>query len=138
MNPTKREESPMKTPSFRSDRSFHTATSSNGSPRLNLMEREFHKVVRRIEDRLVHHGDRPQIEALILAFLNRSLGPSTSGVAAATGITPEAAEVHLRALSEAHRIWGQPAHGNETAWHISQEGRAYLRQRGLRQLQSAL
>lgn len=84
----------------------------------------------------MHHCDRPKIEMQILAFIHQALGPSTEGIAVAMGISNEAAAVHLRALSEANRIWGQPVHGNETAWYISNEGRHFLASKGLREIHS--
>ena len=127
----------MKTFPFSKSERFRSSPSSGSGLRLGLIEHEFHKVVGKIEERIVHHGDRPEIEARILAFVNQALGPSTEGVAAAMGISAPAAAVHLRGLSEANRIWGQPAHGNEMAWHISNEGRRYLAEKGWQQILAA-
>jgi hypothetical protein len=80
---------------------------------------------------LVHASERPEIEGRILAFLNRSNGPTTAGVAAEMRISPKAAEVHLSELRNANRVWSQPSHGSAVTWHISLEGQHYLGERAL-------
>ena len=75
----------------------------------------------------MHASDRPEIEGMILAFLNHSNGPTTAGVAAEMRISPEAAAVHLEELESANRVWSQPSHGSAVTWHISLEGHHYLR-----------
>jgi predicted ArsR family transcriptional regulator len=80
----------------------------------------------------VHASDRPEIEAHVLMFLDHASGPTTGGIAAEMGISPEAAIVHLEALEEANRIWSQPSHGAEVTWHIALEGQHFIEQRGLR------
>ncbi len=76
-------------------------------------------------------SERPEIEGRILAFLNRSNGPTTAGVAAEMRISPEAAKVHLAELRNANRVWSQPSHGSAVTWHISLEGQHYLGERSL-------
>jgi hypothetical protein len=88
------------------------------------------RLVERLQDGLVHASDRPEIEGRILAFLNRSNGPTTAGVAAEMRISPKAAAVHLSELQNANRVWSQPSHGSAVTWHISLEGQHYLGQRG--------
>jgi len=78
------------------------------------------------EDRIVHHCDRPDVEVRILNFLSRAHGPTTDGIASAMGISRGAAEVHLGALKNAGRIWGQRVRGTSTAWQISLQGRHFL------------
>lgn len=85
-----------------------------------------HALVENIGEGVLHRSDRPEIELRILAFLTRATGASTEGVANEMGISADAAAVHLGLLEAANRIWGQPAHGNEKAWHVSQEGRHFL------------
>lgn len=90
------------------------------------MEKEFREVFEEIGKDFLHHSGRPKIEMQILAFVARCLGPSTEGIAKEMGISSKAAAVHLETLVAAGRICGQPAHGNETAWQISQSGRQFL------------
>jgi len=92
-------------------------------------EQTLHQVVERMEDRLLHHCDRPEIEMKILAFLAHALGPTTDGIAREMDIGPDAALTHLTALHETKRIWGQvePTGGN--SWPITHEGRHYLAER---------
>lgn len=82
-----------------------------------------------MEERILHHSDRPEIELRILTFLTHALGPSTEGIAREMGISSEAAAVHLQELSEADRIWSQPGPGGESSWHLSQAGRHFLAER---------
>ena len=98
---------------------------------LDLAEKEMHHLVEKLEDRLLHCSDRPEIEGKILAFLNHSNGPTTEGIAAEMQISPEAAIVHLEELENANRIWSQPSHGAEVGWYISLEGQHYIQQRGM-------
>ena len=102
-----------------------------GVNRLNLAENEMHHLIERLADGLGHAMDRPSIEIRILSFLGHSNGPSTAGIAAEMGISPRAAEVHLSELEHANRVWNQPCHGATATWHISHEGRHYIKQRGL-------
>ena len=67
-----------------------------------------------MEDRILHHSDRPEIELRILSFLTHALGPSTEGVAREMGISSDAAAVHLQALVEADRVWSQSGPGART------------------------
>jgi predicted ArsR family transcriptional regulator len=96
------------------------------APQFNLAEAEFRTVVEELEDRLVHHCERPEIEVRILDFIARAHGPSTEGIAAEMGISPAAAKVHLRQLRKADRIWGQPIRGGGMGWYASQAGRHFL------------
>jgi DNA-binding MarR family transcriptional regulator len=100
--------------------------------RLNLAENEMHHLVENLQEGLVHASDRPEIEARILFFLDHASGPTTAGIAAEMGISPEAAAVHLEALEVANRIWSQPSHGAEVTWHIALEGQHFMARRGLR------
>jgi hypothetical protein len=84
-----------------------------------------------LREGLVRASERPEIEGRILAFLNRSNGPTTAGVAAEMRISPEAAKVHLAELRNANRVWSQPSHGSAVTWHISLEGQHYLGERSL-------
>ena len=83
-----------------------------------------------IEDRIFNHCDRPEIEVRILNFIAHAHGPDTRGVAAAMGISPAAAKVHLRELRAAGRIWGQRIRADEMSWHVSQEGKRFLAGKG--------
>jgi hypothetical protein len=96
------------------------------APQLNLAEQELHALVEQIGEGILQRSNRPEIELRILAFLTHATGASTEGIANEMGISVDAAAVHLGLLEEANRIWGQPAHGNEKAWHISQEGRHFF------------
>jgi len=107
-----------------------TPTTPLELPALRQAEQELHSVAEQIAERISHHSDRPEIELRILKFLTHAFGPSTEGIATEMGISPEAIVVHLEALHEANRIWGQVLHGEQKSWHISQEGRHFLAQRG--------
>ena len=98
--------------------------------RLNSIEGEFSAVMENVAGGLLHHCDRPEIEVRILAFLSHAMGPTTGGIARQMGISREAAEIHLRALSSDNRIWGQPIHSTDCEWHIAQGGRHFLKQYG--------
>jgi hypothetical protein len=104
--------------------------SSHAPVQFNLMEREFSAVIQRTGEQILHHCDRPDIEVQILGFLRHAVGATTAGIARAMGISTAAAEVHLRCLSDAHRIWGQPIHGGEMEWYLGLEGRHFLKERG--------
>jgi hypothetical protein len=93
---------------------------------------EMQLLVEDLQEGLVHASDRPEVEARILKFLDHASGPTTAGIAAEMGISPRAAAVHLEALEEANRVWSQPSHGAEFAWHIALEGQHFMEQRGLR------
>ena len=99
---------------------------------LYLAEHEMHLLVEELQEGLVHAFDRPEIEGRILKFLDVGSGPTTAGIAAEMGISPRAAAVHMEALEEANRIWSQPSHGADVAWHIALEGQHFIEQRGLR------
>jgi predicted transcriptional regulator len=101
-------------------------------PGAESVEKTLHEVAARIEDRLLHHCDRPEIEMKILKFLEHALGPTTDGVAREMGISSDAAAIHLQALNEANRTWSQPGRAGEQSWHISLEGRRYLADRAHR------
>jgi hypothetical protein len=109
--------------------SFFTPPAREWAPQFNLAEAEFRTVVEELEDRLVHHCERPEIEVRILDFIARAHGPSTEGIAAEMGISPAAAKVHVRQLRKANRIWGQPVRGGGMGWYASQPGRRFLEQK---------
>jgi hypothetical protein len=108
----------------------YTPPASAWAPTLNLAEREFHIPMAKIEDRIFYHCDRPDIEVRILNFIARAHGPDTRGIAAAMGISEAAADVHLRELRAARRIWGQRIRADEMSWHVSQEGKRFLAGKG--------
>lgn len=97
-----------------------------GSSMLDLAEHEFRQVFDRIEDRILHHCDRPEIEMRILSFLSHAHGPTTEGIATAMSIPRSAAEVHLDALQTSGRIWCQRVRGISRAWYLSNEGSNFL------------
>ena len=108
---------------------------ANGGARvssLGLAERELASLFSGMEERILHHCDRPDGEVRILAFIAQAQGPTTDGIAKEIGISLAAAEFHLRELRRANRVWGQPVKGNTTSWYVSQEGRRFLAQRGNR------
>ena len=109
-----------------------TAGGAGGSwaPPLNLAEREFTGLFSGIKERILHHCDRPEGEMRILAFIGSAQGPTTDGIAKEFGFSVAAAEFHLRELSQANRVWGQPVRANTMSWHISQAGRRFLAERG--------
>jgi hypothetical protein len=120
----------IKHPSRGAKQTFYTPIEAAWAPRLNLAEEEFRVPLAEIEERSVHHCDRPEIEVRILDFISRAHGPNINGIAAEMGISVAAAEVHVRELQRVRRIWGQPMHGGEMAWHIAQEGTHFLAERG--------
>jgi len=101
--------------------------SIEGPPRSELDEHKFEAAVEEVGHNILHHSDRPVIETRILAFLAQAVGPTTDGIAREMGIPSHAAVVHLQALGEANRIWGQVVHGFGVEWHISLEGRHFLK-----------
>ena len=89
-----------------------------------------HQVMEQMEERILHHSDRPEVELKILAFLANAYGPTTEGIAREMKIPVEAAAIHLKQLHDAARIWGQPTTGGEMSWHLSQEGQRFSEDRG--------
>lgn len=108
---------------------FFTPPSAEWAPSLNLAEQHFSAVAAQIEDRIVHHCDRPEIEVHILRFIAHAVGPSTEGIATEMGISTAAAEVHLRELRRARRIWGQRLGAAGMSWHLASEGKRFLEER---------
>ncbi len=107
-----------------------TPPASQWAPELNLAENEFRTVVDELEERLIHHCERPEIEVRILDFISHAHGPSSAGIAAEMGISPAAVEVHLRQLRRANRIWRQQSGGGGMGWYVSQGGRQFLDDKG--------
>ncbi len=99
------------------------------APQLHLAEQEFRTVLDAIEDRILHHCDRPEAEMKILDFLSAAHGPTTEGIATALEMPREAAAVHLRSLESLGRVWGQRTRGPARAWYLSCEGRRFLLER---------
>jgi hypothetical protein len=97
------------------------------APGISIVEQEFRAQFDAVEDRILHHCDRPMIEMAILAFLNHAQGPTTAGIAKAMGIGSVAAGVHLRNLQAFGRAWCHSCGETEESWHISNTGREYLR-----------
>ena len=102
-------------------------TSVEGPPPSALDEHKFEAAIEEIGRNILHHCDRPEIETRILAFLAHAVGPTTDGIAREMGIPSHAAALHLQALSGMNRVWGQVVHGADMEWHISLEGRHFLK-----------
>jgi len=119
-----------KQPVHASNSTTRAAAHATWAPALGLAEREFADLFSGIEERILHHCDRPDSEVRILTFIANAQGPTTGGIAKEFGISPAAADFHLRELRRANRVWGQPVRGNTMSWHISQAGRRFLAERG--------
>jgi predicted ArsR family transcriptional regulator len=95
-----------------------------------MAEREFDAVLGSLEEGILHHSDRPEIEMDILRLLEHSVGPTTEGVAAELGVGVRAAGIHLESLKNANWAWSQRGYAHQMTWHISLEGRHYLAEHG--------
>ena len=76
-------------------------------------------------------GNRTEIEQHILTLLASSDGPVVQRVAQQLGIGVQVAMFHLSELSTAELIYPQNYINRESEWHLANEGRRYLIQRGL-------
>ncbi len=106
-----------------------TNSRAGEGPRLGLAEREFRTVLDAIEDRILHHSDRPEVELRILGFLAGARGPTVDGIARELNVSRSAAEAHLRSLENAGRVWAQRVRGGARAWHLTLEGKHFWLQR---------
>ncbi len=105
---------------------FPPPFAESAAPQFGSVNEMFAVQFEALEDRILHHCDRPLIEMSILSFLEHALGPTSEGIANAMGIGAPAALVHLENLRAFGRVWRATGNEENAAWHISNVGRRYL------------